>query len=62
MTNNKFKSVKTWALIWACAIITYIVISEKTDFMQFASLLAAVPISYSYFNVKQKELMKRDEL
>ena len=58
---NKLKSVKTLALIWACAFITYVVIADKVDFNNIAFALTAVPISYSYFNIKQKELFSKEE-
>jgi hypothetical protein len=56
LRHNKLKSIKTWALIWACGIITYAIFADKTEWANVVMTLTAVPISYSYFNLKSKEL------
>ena len=54
--NRKLKSVKTWIVIWAIGLITYIVISGKADFIQLATLLATIPLAYIPSNVWQKKI------
>ena len=55
---NKFRSVKTWIVIWAIALISYIVIAGKADFLQLATLLATIPLAYIPCNVAQKKIME----
>ena len=54
--NRKLKSVKTWVVIWALGLITYIVIADKVDFIQLAVLLATIPLAYVPVNVWQKKI------
>lgn len=54
--NRKLKSVKTWVVIWAIGLITYIVIAGKADFIQLATLLATIPLAYIPSNVWQKKI------
>ena len=56
MKHNKLASVKTWIVIWALALISYIVIDGKTDFLQLAVLLATIPLAYIPSNVVQKKI------
>jgi hypothetical protein len=56
MKHNKLASVKTWIVIWALALISYIVIAGKTDFLQLAVLLATIPLAYIPSNVVQKKI------
>lgn len=58
MRHNKFKSVKTWIVIWTLGLITYIVVSGKNDFLQLAILLATIPLAYIPSNVVQKKIEK----
>jgi len=56
LKRNKFKSVKTWVVIWAIALITFIVISGKVEFLQLAILLSTVPLAYLPVNAYQHKL------
>lgn len=56
MKHNKLASVKTWVVIWALTLISYIVIAGKTDFLQLAVLLATIPLAYIPSNVVQKKI------
>lgn len=56
MKHNKLASVKTWIVIWALTLISYIVIAGKTDFLQLAVLLATIPLAYIPSNVVQKKI------
>lgn len=58
MKHSKLKSVKTWVVLWALGLITYIVVSGKTDFLQLAILLATIPLAYIPSNVYQKKIEK----
>jgi hypothetical protein len=58
MKHNKLKSVKTWIVLWALGLITYIVVSGKVDFLQLAILLATIPLAYIPSNVYQKKIEK----
>lgn len=58
---NKFRSVKTWIVIWAVALISYIVIAGKADFLQLATLLATIPLAYIPCNVAQKKIMENKQ-
>lgn len=55
---NKFKSVKVWITIWAIALITYIVIANRVDFLQLAHLLATIPMIYLPVNTWQKKIFE----
>lgn len=57
---RKLKSVKTWIVIWAVALITYIVIAGKVDFLSLATLLATIPLAYIPSNVYQKKILQGD--
>ena len=61
MKHNKLKSVKTWVVLWALGLITYIVVSSKVDFLQLAILLATIPLAYIPTNVYQKKIEKERE-
>lgn len=58
---SKIKSVKLWVTIWAMAIITYIVIADKTEFYGIAQLLCSVPLSYVVANVAQKAIYSKHD-
>lgn len=58
MKHNKLKSVKTWVVLWALGLITYIVVFGKVDFLQLAILLATIPLAYIPTNVYQKKIEK----
>jgi hypothetical protein len=61
MKHSKLKSVKTWIVLWALGLITYIVVSGKVDFLQLAILLATIPLAYIPTNVYQKKIEKEQE-
>lgn len=61
MKHSKLKSVKTWVVLWALGLITYIVVSGKVDFLQLAILLATIPLAYIPTNVYQKKIEKEQE-
>jgi hypothetical protein len=56
MKHNKLTSVKTWIVVWALLLITYIVIMEEVQFLQLATLLATIPLAYIPSNVLQKKI------
>jgi hypothetical protein len=56
MKHNKLASVKTWIVVWALLLITYIVIMEEVQFLQLATLLATIPLAYIPSNVLQKKI------
>lgn len=56
MKHNKLKSVKTWIVIWAIGLITFIVVAGKVDFLTLATLLATIPLAYIPVNVAQKKI------
>ena len=58
---KKLKSTKLWITIWSMAMITYIVVADKTGFYGIAQLLSAVPLSYVAANVAQKAIYKKTD-
>lgn len=56
MKHNKLKSVKTWIVVWAIGLITYIVVAGMTDFLTLATLLATIPLAFIPCNVAQKKI------
>ena len=56
MKHNKLKSVKTWIVVWAMIVISYIVLMEETSMLQLATLLATIPLAYIPTNVFQKKI------
>ena len=56
MKHNKLKSVKTWIVMWAVGLITYIVVAGKVDFLTLATLLATIPLAYLPVNAYQKKI------
>lgn len=57
--TSKLKSVKLWITIWAIAMISYIVFTNKTEFYGIAQMLCSVPLSYVVANVAQKAIYKK---
>lgn len=55
--SNKLKSAKLWISLWAMGIITYIVISGKSEFLQLAVLLSTIPLAFIPANVWQKKIL-----
>lgn len=56
--KKKLQSTKLWITLWAVAMITYIVIADKTAFYGIAQLLCSVPLSFVVANVAQKAIFK----
>lgn len=52
----KLLSIKFWITVWGCCMITYIVASDRVEFLQIASFLCAVPLAYFGLNYLQKKL------
>lgn len=55
---TKLKSIKTWIVIWAILLITYIVIFDCTNMVSIATILCAVPLAYIPCNVAQKKILE----
>lgn len=53
---NKLKSVKLWVTIWAIAMVSFIVIANRTDFLNIAQPLCFIPLGYLGMNVWQKKI------
>ena len=58
--KKKLQSTKLWITLWAVAMISYIVIADKTDFYGIAQLLCSVPLSFVVANVAQKAIFKNE--
>ena len=59
---NKLKSTKFLVTLWCIGLVTFIVVTNKPDFVPIATILSAAPMVYCGVNVKQKEIYnKRDE-
>lgn len=58
---NKLKSVKLWVTIWACGLLTYIVVADKTNWSNLALAISAIPIAYGPLNISQKNILKNKE-
>lgn len=54
--RSKFTSVKLWVTLWAIVMVSFIVIANRTDFMQIAQPLCFVPLGYLGVNVWQKKI------
>lgn len=55
----KMTSFKNLLVLWAIAMITYIVMADKASFNNVAMLLAGVVITYLPVNVYQKKNQTR---
>ena len=53
---NKLKSVKLWVTLWAIGMVTFIVIANRTEFLNIAQPLCFVPLGYLGANVWQKKI------
>ena len=58
---KKFKSIKLWALIFCCGLLSYIVINASVDFIPIAQVLAWAPLSFFAANVAQDYIFKKKE-
>ena len=55
---KKLKSLKFIFTFWATALLTYIIIANRTEFLQVAIMLAAAPLGYCVANVAQKKILE----
>lgn len=53
---NKLKSVKLWVTLWSIVIVSFIVIANRTEFLNIAQPLCFVPLGYLGVNVWQKKI------
>lgn len=53
---NKLKSVKLWVTLWAIAMVSFIVIANRTEFLNIAQPLCFIPLGYLGVNVWQKKI------
>lgn len=54
--HSKLTSAKLWVTIWAVAMVSYIVIADRTEFLTIAQWLCGVPLAYIGANVLQKKI------
>ena len=54
--HSKLTSVKLWVTLWAIAMVTFIVIANRTDFLNIAQPLCFGPLGYLGVNVWQKKI------
>lgn len=54
--RSKLTSAKLWVTVWAVAMVSFIVIADRTEFMAIAQWLCAVPLAYIGANVWQKKI------
>lgn len=53
---RKLHSAKLWITIWAVAMVTFIVIADRSHYDTIAQWLCAVPLAYIGANVVQKKI------
>lgn len=53
---NKLKSVKLWVTLWSIVMVSFIVIANRTEFLNIAQPLCFVPLGYLGVNVWQKKI------
>lgn len=54
--RSKLTSAKLWVTLWAIAMVSFIVIADRAEFMTIAQWLCAVPLAYIGANVYQKKI------
>lgn len=54
--RSKLTSAKLWVTVWAVAMVTFIVIADRTEYMTIAQWLCSVPLAYIGANVWQKKI------
>lgn len=54
--KSKLKSTKLWVTVWAVAMVTFIVIADRREFLTIAQWLCGVPLAYIGANVWQKKI------
>lgn len=60
--TTKLCSVKTWALIFCCWALGYIIIKNKSEFIDLAKILAYAPVSYFIANVAEDFIFKNQNM
>lgn len=58
----KLTSSKLWLTIWACFLITYIVVKGISDFFGIGLALCSIPLSYFAVNEIQKYLTTKKQI
>lgn len=58
--HSKLTSSKLWITIWAIALVTFIVIANRTEFLNIAQPLCFVPLGYLGVNVWQKQIYSKE--
>jgi hypothetical protein len=53
---SKLKSAKLWVTLWAIAMVSFIVIANRSEFMSIAQPLCFIPLGYLGVNVWQKKI------
>nr|DAI80961.1 MAG TPA: hypothetical protein [Caudoviricetes sp.]DAU05658.1 MAG TPA: hypothetical protein [Caudoviricetes sp.] len=54
--RSKLTSVKLWVTIWAIVMVSFIVVANRTEFLNIAQPLCFVPLGYLGVNVWQKKI------
>ena len=54
--HSKLTSVKLWVTLWSIAMVSFIVIANRTEFLNIAQPLCFVPLGYLGANVWQKKI------
>lgn len=54
--RSKLTSAKLWVTLWAIAMVSFIVIADRVEFMSIAQPLCFVPLGYLGVNVWQKKI------
>lgn len=58
--HSKLTSAKLWITLWAIGLVTYIVIANRTEFINIAYPLCFVPLGYLGVNVWQKQIYSKE--
>lgn len=58
--HNKLTSTKLWVTLWAIALVTFIVVANRTEFMSIAQPLCFIPLGYLGVNVWQKHIYSKE--
>ena len=57
----KLLSVKTWVVLWAMFIITFCIVTGRSEFLLIAQILCVVPPAYLGVNVWQKNILSKEQ-
>lgn len=47
MKHTKLKSLTFWCTIWSIAMITFIILSGRSEFVSLTLALSAMPLAYA---------------